>query len=202
MDIKNRILNEAGQLFLARGIKSVTMDDIASTTGISKKTIYEHFANKKQLLAEWYDVHFECKDQHIETEFASCKNPIDFFMVAFNRLSLETRRMHIQFVLDTEKYYPDIYEKKIRTRHAQMSLHISAFIEAGKEQGYFLQEANTKVLTVLAHELMKLLGNEQMFPLSEYRNVDIFRETYLVLMRGIVTQKGRELIEEAIRTNA
>ena len=202
MDVKTRILTEAGNLFYTRGVKSVTMEDIASSTGISKKTIYEHFANKKALLSEWYDVHCNHnREEMIEKEFAECKNPIDFFMVAFDRLTLETRRLHIQFVLDTEKYYPDIYQKKIKSRQAEMLNNIRQFIDEGKVQGYFLKDTNTKVLSVLAQELMKLLGDERLFPISEYRNIDIFKETYLMLMRGIVTEKGRKLIDEAMNKN-
>lgn len=178
------------------------MDDIASSTGMSKKTIYEHFANKKALLSDWYDAHCnQNRDEMIEKEFASCKTPIDFFMIAFDRLTLENRRLHIQFVLDTEKYYPDIYQKKIKSRQAEMLNNIRHFIDMGKVQGYFLEDTNTKVLAVLAQELMKLLGDERLFPISEYRNIDIFKESYLMLMRGIVTEKGRKLIDEAINKN-
>lgn len=198
MDIRTRIITEAGKLFFARGIKSVTMDDIASSTGISKKTIYEHFANKRALLAEWFDVHFATNDALLEKKICTFTNPIEMLLLAFDKLSLESRRSHIQFMLDTEKYYPDIYQQKIESRQEMIASKFATFIDDGKRDGYFLPEAPTYVLAVLSHELMRILGSEKLFPLEKYKNIDVFKDTFLMLMRGIVTDKGRKLIDDAI----
>ena len=48
--MKDQILEKATEMFLTLGFKSVTMDDIASEMGISKKTIYQHFSNKDSLI--------------------------------------------------------------------------------------------------------------------------------------------------------
>ena len=48
--MREKIISKSEELFLSLGFKSVTMDDIANTIGISKKTIYAHFSNKTELV--------------------------------------------------------------------------------------------------------------------------------------------------------
>lgn len=199
MDIKQRIICEAGKLFSSRGVKCVTMDDIASSAGISKKTIYEHFTNKKDLLAEFFDEHFRQIDEKKKQLEVKQTNPILLIVLAITYYSLEIRRSHIQFLLDTEKYYPDVYEQKVGNRQKMVAKDFENFIDQGKKDGLFLPDAPTKVLAVLSHELLKMLGNQKLFPIEEYKDIDIFKDTYLMLMRGIVTDKGRQLIEEALK---
>ena len=50
MEVKEYIVEEADKLFCQYGFKSVTMDDIAKHLGISKKTIYQHFSDKNELV--------------------------------------------------------------------------------------------------------------------------------------------------------
>ena len=50
MENKDRILHHASALFLRNGIKSVSMDDIAASLAMSKKTLYKTFANKDEIV--------------------------------------------------------------------------------------------------------------------------------------------------------
>lgn len=49
-ELQQRIIKQATRMFLCNGIKSVTMDMIASQLGISKRTLYENFKEKNELL--------------------------------------------------------------------------------------------------------------------------------------------------------
>ncbi|WP_418411895.1 TetR/AcrR family transcriptional regulator [Barnesiella intestinihominis] len=49
-ELQQRIIKQVTRMFLCNGIKSVTMDMIASQLGISKRTLYENFKEKNELL--------------------------------------------------------------------------------------------------------------------------------------------------------
>jgi AcrR family transcriptional regulator len=50
---RERILAAAGQLFYSRGIRSVSVDEIAAAADTNKMTLYRHFESKDQLIAEY-----------------------------------------------------------------------------------------------------------------------------------------------------
>ena len=86
--MREKILSKAADLFLSYGFKSVTMDDIASAMGISKKTIYQHFENKTKLVEATTLNIFEIISQGIDCICAIEKNPIE--AVSYTHLTLPT----------------------------------------------------------------------------------------------------------------
>ncbi|HEX6193727.1 MAG TPA: helix-turn-helix domain-containing protein, partial [Chitinophagaceae bacterium] len=57
MDTKERIQNKAEELFMQFGIRSVSMDDIANNLGMSKKTVYQYFVDKDELVEAVVQAH-------------------------------------------------------------------------------------------------------------------------------------------------
>ena len=109
--MRENIISKAEELFLSFGFKSVTMDDIANAMGISKKTIYAHFANKTELVEV---VTFSILDHisdGIDRINAASINPIeelyDIKMFVMNYFKNE--RVSPQYQL--KKYYPQIFER-------------------------------------------------------------------------------------------
>ena len=61
--MKKEIVDNALKLFMRYGVRSVTMDDIAKELSISKKTIYQHFADKDEIVSKAAEIHLNCEMQ-------------------------------------------------------------------------------------------------------------------------------------------
>lgn len=106
---RKRIVETAAQLFNSRGIRGVTMDDIAASLRISKRTLYETFANKEELLAECLQmVHAEIERRHKEV-YMKVEEPllVALYMVRINAMS---NHSYHHLIEESERYYPEIHD--------------------------------------------------------------------------------------------
>lgn len=118
-DNKRRIVETASQLFNSRGLRGVTMDDIANTLHISKRTLYETFANKEELLAECLMmVHDEIEEEH-KRIYQKVDEPllVALYMIRVNAMS---NHSYHHIIEESERYYPDIHDRFFK-------LHTSSF---------------------------------------------------------------------------
>ena len=107
--MKNKILHNAADMFLNLGFKSVTMDDIASNSGVSKKTIYAHFSNKTDLVEAVTNYIFDLVCSGIDLIYEQQQNPIIelFEIKKFVMQHLKDEKSSPQYQL--QKYYPKIF---------------------------------------------------------------------------------------------
>jgi AcrR family transcriptional regulator len=56
--MQERILDTAGRLFYGQGIRAVGVDTIAAEIGISKRTLYNYFPSKDELIVAYLSRHF------------------------------------------------------------------------------------------------------------------------------------------------
>ncbi len=115
-DNRKRIVETALQLFNSRGLRGVTMDDIANTLHISKRTLYETFANKEELLAECLtQVHDDIEDRHKKI-YLKVDEPllVALYMIRVNAMS---NHSYQHLITESERYYPEIHDRffKIHT---------------------------------------------------------------------------------------
>ena len=107
---KRKIVETSLQMFNRRGVRGVTMDDIASTMHISKRTLYESFANKEELLSECVMmVHDEITGRHQQPR-CTVDEPLllALYMIRVNAMS-NFKYKHLQE--EIVRYYPEIFEK-------------------------------------------------------------------------------------------
>lgn len=135
-EIRNRILDKAGRAFMAHGYKSVSMDRLASDLGTSKRTLYEHFGGKEELLSAVMDVYLEAMERDVT---AVVEDDTGTFHERLERLGLAVAR-HLQglegwVIEDIEKGAPRVADAMHRRRRAAVERDFGRFIEQGQEQG-------------------------------------------------------------------
>lgn len=110
MDVKERIVKEAGKLFLENGIKNVSMDYLASSIGLSKRTIYENFRDKEEILNTFILQAKEEREKKLSQIIDKSDNIAEIFIriIEFHR---NKPLNNVKFFEDIYKYYPDIYEQ-------------------------------------------------------------------------------------------
>ena len=194
-NVHQRIIDGASKLFLTKGIKCVRMDDIAHELGVSKRTIYEHFADKDQLLRTCLvHLHRYTSDKVLEHLRANSRNTLDVILTMYEVYFAIMNRVNRQFFIDLQKL-PDINQNN--DRRERLNLHkFRRLMRQGIEEGLFLEDINLDVLAYILHHDLKLITLEQRF--ENQSPEELGKAFILFYLRGIATEKGQKIIEEFI----
>ncbi|WP_343487099.1 TetR/AcrR family transcriptional regulator [Allomuricauda sp. d1] len=199
--MKEEILQKATDLFLNLGFKSVTMDDLAHEMGISKKTIYSHFENKTRLVEESTMNLFCVISNGIDHIVSLKKNPIEelYEIKKFVMSHLKDEKASPQYQL--QKYYPRLFETLKKKEFEVMQECVVDNIERGIEIGIYRENLNVQFVSRIYFSGAISLGDHDLFPSSMFTKValeDYYLEYHL---RGIVTPKGRKILNSIINSN-
>jgi len=199
--MKTDILNKATDLFLNLGFKSVTMDDLAHEMGISKKTIYSHFENKTKLVEEATMCLFWEISNGIDDIVALKKNPIEelYEIKKFVMSRLKDEKASPQYQL--QKYYPKLFDTLKKKEFEVMQECVVDNVRRGINKGIYRENLNIQFVARIYFLGATSLGNHDLFPNSMFTKVDL-EDYYLEYhLRGIVTPKGRKILNSIINSN-
>jgi len=200
MDEKaNNIVERVADLYLQYGIKGVTMDDVARHITISKKTLYQFFKDKKELVWAVLE-HNDCeKKMDLSIFEQSSLNAIDDLFNFYN-VQVEMIKNHKPaFVYDLKKYYPDIFLHFQKIKHKRILESIINNLSKGKKEGLYRSDLNEDILSRLS--LMRIEGimNSDFFSAEEIVSPDFFTEIFKYNLFGIVSDKGRKLLDSKLK---
>ena len=156
-ELKERIIESAMQAFKTHGIKCITMDDIAASLGISKRTLYEVFANKEMLLEECILKEREETNQYIRTILGTSAHVLEVVLKLYLRSIEKFHATHKSFFEDIKKY-PKAYEL-LKNDKNHDSDEVLSFFREGVKQGIFRDDINFAIVNLLVHEQIDLLIN-------------------------------------------
>ena len=196
MEVKEKIISGARQLFTKYGIRSITMDMIAEQLGVSKRTIYENFKDKDELLKYCIDEGMTEQRANIYELIKNSENVID---ATFNFIKYSIniyKTFNLLFFYDIQKYYPELCELKIKHNDKQNLDRTIELLNQGKSEYLFRNEINVEIVARLISEQFKILNNQDVFPESKFSKIEIFENIVINFIRGIATEKGLILIEK------
>lgn len=199
--MKDNIISKSEELFLSLGFKSVTMDDIASAMGISKKTIYAHFANKTELVEV---VTFSILDhisEGIDKINTASINPIEelYDIKLFVMNYFRNERVSPQYQL--KKYYPQIFERLQIKQFEKMHSCVENSLKMGINTGLFRPDIDINFISRMYFNGMTGIRNISIFPETLFDKNYLF-ESYLEYhLRAIVTKTGLNLLNNFIKSN-
>lgn len=199
--MREKIINKSSELFLNFGFKSVTMDDIASEMGISKKTIYVHFPNKTKLVEATTLQIFETVSCGIDSICALQKNPIEeiFDIKQFVMEHLKNEKSSPQYQL--QKYYPKIFATLKSKQFEVMQGCVADNLNRGLELGLYRKTINVDFITRIYFNGMITLKDQELFPLKKF-SMNTLMEYYIEYhLRGICTPKGLETLTKLLKIN-
>ncbi|GAA4378313.1 TetR/AcrR family transcriptional regulator [Hymenobacter koreensis] len=196
MEIKDRILVAAVELFMRNGIRSVSMDDIAAQLGMSKKTLYKWFENKDQIVLAVMQQHVAQEECNCHEVFATGNNALEamFNLIQWHKEMLS--RIHPSIFHDLQKYYPQawaVFEQHKNTFILQKTVDN---IRRGMEEGLYRPDLDVDVLARLHLAEIELMFNSAVFPTRQFsiqRVNSVMVEHFLM---GMSTLKGHKLINE------
>ena len=197
------ITEKALELFTQKGIKDVKMDDIASILSMSKRTIYEQFADKEQLLLEALKLHNKRMRDKTREKIREAKHVLDIVLTMYTMYFESIKSVNIKFFKELERY-PNICKRNTE-RDQKNDKKFLAWMEMGRRQGFFREDANFEILLyILRRDLQAIFTanmKDEKNELSKYTPDELGRTLILFYLRGISTPRGQEIIEDYMRNN-
>ena len=193
--LREKIISAAIDLFEKNGVKSVTMDNIASSLGISKRTLYEVFADKETLLVECVRHGQEETDEYMRQVRDNSDNVLEVLLKGYQR-SIERFHATNKSFFEDIKRYPRAYSliKNGNNRSANDTIN---FFRPGVEQGYFRDDVNFAIVGLLVREQLDLLMDSELC--RQYSFLEVYESIMFISLRGISTEKGVVLLDDFIR---
>jgi len=189
--LKDIILDTAMTLFVTNGIKAVRMDDIAAKLSISKRTLYEIYETKCDLLLECIKKFTQYEIGLFESIGNTGKDVIEIIM-RFYKLKLEQSKfVNPIFYEDIDKY-PKIVEYLHRDNDIKRTKFIS-FIERGVAEGYFRSDLNIKLVGMMFESMPDFIKRNRLR--ANYSQREVFHNIVFLAVRGLCTTKGLEAID-------
>lgn len=192
--ISDRIKQKANDLIMQYGIRSVSMDDIAKALGISKKTIYQYFADKDELIEAVIKDKIEFTQNCCEKDKALAKDAVHEVFLAMQMMQEMFQNMNPSIIYDMEKFHPKAYQIFYQHKYNYLYQVLKSNIERGMSEALYRDDLYTEVLLKARLENITLAFNQQLFPKNKFNLVEI--ETALTehFLFGIASAKGHKLI--------
>ncbi len=197
----NKIIEKATEMYLTFGFKSVTMDDIASKMGISKKTIYQHFANKTDLVEAVTMNLFETISCGIDEIVTLNQNPIEELFAIKNFVMQNLKNESASPIYQLQKYYPQVHETLKSRQFAKMGDCVIENLKKGIDQELFRTDINLELIARFYFAGMSSIKDAELFNPIQFSMKQV-QETYLEYhLRGISTSKGIAILENLLEKN-
>lgn len=193
MDTKLRILKEAGVMFSKYGLRSVTMDSIASELGISKRTLYETFKDKDDLVSQAIEEGAKAHKKYCQKIISESDNVIEAIF-KIGKLNHELfSKINPVFFEDFRKYHSEIYSRVNQRGDLRDYKITESLLNRGAEEGIFSKDIDLELVNLFLHKIIDLAQCEEF---REFGNDKMLNAVFLPYLIGISTDKGKKLIEK------
>jgi len=200
--MRKTILTKAAELFLNHGFKTVTMDQLATEMGISKKTIYTHFSNKNELVDATTNELFDFISGGVDHICTLDKNPIEelYDIKKYVMLHLKDEKSSPQYQL--KKYYPNTFKNLQKRQFALMQNCFLNNIKKGVSGGVYRDNLDPEFIIRIYFSGVNAIKDVELFPPAIHGIVAVMDQYLEYHLRGIVSAKGLSLLKEILRKEA
>jgi len=206
MELKDKILNTSIELFRTTGLKSVNTDLIASECGISKKTLYEVFNSKEELIsyvittslgkleADLKALAEEIEEKHVSDfgeVFHHLMHGVNKIIIVFSK----------QFLTDLKKYYPNLWVDIREYKKERIRNYFGLIFKIGQKHGYIRKDINPELAYYIHHYILDNIVSPEVLAELPLSSKDVLNGIYNILLFGILTEKGVEKSDFSTKLN-
>ena len=196
IDVKQRILLKAKALFMQYGIRSVSMDDIANNLGMSKKTLYQYYTDKDELVDAVVEHHIT----DIQEDCTTCKkeahDAIHEIFITMEKITDEFNNMNPMLLYDLEKFHFRSYQRFRQYKDKFLAKVLTDNIEWGMKDQLYRDDLNIEVMVKFRLESMMVPFNISIFSPGKYKLAELSEAIIEHYIYGLSTIKGHNLIQK------
>lgn len=195
MEDRTYIITKVTELFRKYGIKSVTMDDVSRELGISKKTLYQHVADKNDLVAKVMEHEWTEKAGIFDHLMSKSENAIDQLIKINSYVRFQLKYFSFSLDYDLRKYYSKIWEGFNSKRRKVMYDVVLNNIKRGKSEGIYREDLNEEFISKLYVSRVESIHEGDMISIEDFLSSEVYVEAFVYHIRGIANRKGIEYLE-------
>ena len=192
----DRIIQGGEDLFLKAGIKSVTMDDIAKHLGMSKKTIYQFFKDKNELVIALVDRKLKNDEDDMCTIINQSGDVIEKMLKMMKCSEDIFSRINPIVIHDMQKYHPEAWQLFQNFKSGVIVRTLEELLDEGIKQGYIRPDIDVKILARMRMAQVELGFDTKMFPIAEFSTWHVQYQFLEHFNYGICTLKGHKLLNK------
>ncbi len=189
--MRERILELAGEQFTRFGVRTVTMEDIARLVGISKKTIYQEFKDKKELVCQSFKCILDKDKQRLKFTLDDGDRVIEHLVESSKTMRDRLEHINPIAILEVQKYFPEAWAEFESFKKDFVVKDFYNVIERGKELGYFRPEIDSMILAQLRVNQVSSIFESGLEGRTGHEIMTMQLELMDHFLHGIFTEKGR-----------
>lgn len=188
------LLRKIVPIIVEKGLKSTTMDTVASRLGMSKRTLYEIFETKDQLLRDAISQMEQDNHDFVKKTFASTENVMEALIEIFRYNRDRFEQVNVDFFRDMDRLYKNKREEYERYSRARQDSMMQLF-ETGVSQGMFRPDVDYRVQSrIMGIQMESLKRMEEFFP-SDIKLIRVFDAIIVGFLRSIASEKGMRILD-------
>jgi TetR/AcrR family transcriptional regulator, cholesterol catabolism regulator len=193
-DTRGRIRSKASEMFMKWGVRSVSMDDIANGLGASKKTLYQYFSDKDELVDAVVEQIVAENQYACDIDRMEAANAVEEIFKAMDMVEVMFRNMNASILYDLQKYHPKAFNRFLKHKNDYLYSVVRSNLERGIAEELYRNDINVELLSRFRVESMMLFFNPDFMGRQK---ID-FAEVQQIMMEhflfGVASLKGHKLI--------
>ena len=192
--VKQRIIDGASELFAKMGTKRLTMGDLAKHLGVSKRTIYENFKDKQELLIACID-NFSVENEEFPQKILNQSDNMVEAMLAVLRIEdSQASQRKYSLIEDVRKSFPQVYKEHVVRVIGDRNHSFEQIIKRGMAEGVFRENLIPEIIVHFFNSRKENISLDEHY-LVKYSLAEILENVAITFLRGMCTMKGLQIIE-------
>lgn len=200
METKNRIAEKAEALYMRFGIRSVSMENMAEELGMSKKTLYQYFADKDELVEEVVKRHTLAIREECEQIAKEAKDAVHEIFLIMQRVMEDFRNMNPMVLFDLQKFHPKGFQRFKQYKNEFLLHFIRCNIERGIAEGYYRDDVHLEIMSRFRLESMMIPFDISLYPPTQFNMAETAQLIAENFIYGLSTLEGHRLIQSYKQT--
>jgi len=201
IDTKEKILKGARDLFIKYGIRSISMDDIARHLSVSKKTLYQHFVDKDELVTMMLDEYLAESKKAYDDITNGSENAIDELHKIGDCLRKQVQDSNPSLLFDIQKFHPKAWSLWAEYKNKFIRCSVVRNIQQGIKDGHFRPEINPEVFASYRLATIETVHDDRIFPKDKFDMAEVHFQVFEHFVYGLCTEKGKKLYQKYKENN-
>ncbi len=170
------------------------MDDLAEKLSASKKTLYQYFKDKKELVNIVTSSYIEDEKERMDSIHVNCNDAVDEMLKISERLRDMPAIINPSCIFDIKKYYPKVWKGFQDFKIEYIKKTVTENLNNGIKEGLYRDNFNTEILACLKIAEIEIGIDQDQFPMDKFNPFDVQLQLFDHFLAGILTEKGSQLL--------